>query len=253
MVANEHKGRRTAYLGIRSRDGCRSGILHIWTRRAQVYVAAKGLGGIDKISFHTPTYCQHAYNENVPLPQEIPVRQSVIWHRTPTPRLGALQASCAFIWQVPTDTLSAIEADSPDNVQWLLAAPVGQVTILDMAFTAESEATVKLHYPKGDLALFWPLSATESFLVMKRSSAWDGETITVPASHHEDRHLVMSACDPDNTGRPVRFSMFNHPTDGQALVGWELGGYWTNTRPDRSSSTLSRRTVITRSRSNQPV
>jgi hypothetical protein len=247
MVANAFKGRRTAYLGIRSEDGRRSGILHVWTRRAQVYVAGKGQGGVDKISFHSPTYCQHAYDQNLPLPKEISVRQSVIWQRTPTPPPGALGASCAFTWQVPTDTLSAFDSDPPDNVQWIPAFPAGQVTILDMAFTAESEAVVRSQYPDGTIILFWPLSPTESFFVIKRSGIWDRETITVPASHHADRHLVMSPEDPENTGRPVTFSMFNNPTDGQALVGWELGGYWTKTPPHPSSSTLTRKTVVAKS------
>lgn len=247
MVANEFKGRRNAYLGVRSVDGRRSGILHIWTRRAQVYVASKGRGGVDKISFHSPTYCQHAYNENLPLPPEMPIRQSVIWHRMPTPPSGTLGASCAFTWQIPTDTLSEMKISPPDNVQWILAAPAGQVTILDMAFTAESEAIVRSHYPDNALSLFWRLSANESFFVNRRLGIWDRETITVPASHHAKQHLVMSPNDPENTGRPVRFSMFNHPTDGQALVGWELGGYWTDREPDSSSSTLKRTTVVAKS------
>src|SRR5882762_601454 len=112
-----------------------------------------------------------------------------------------------------------------------------------MAFTADSEVVVTENVPIASLNLFWPLSAEESFFIRARSGIWDRETMVVPADRHEHRHLIMSADDPENTGRPVRFSFFNRPTDGQALVGWDLGGYWTD-KPPKATSALSRKAVI---------
>lgn len=243
MVASNLKSRRDAYVGVRADDGRRSSILHVWTRRGQVYVAAKGQGGVDKISFHSPTYCQHAFNENLKLPDGMPSRQTVIWQRSPTPPLGLLSGSCGFTWQVPTDTLSFLEVAPPEGVQWIAAKPSGKVTILDMVFTVESEVVVTEIIPAGSVVLFWPVSAEESFFIRARSGGWDRETTVVPADHREHRHLVISGDDPENTGRPVRFSVFNRPTDGQALVGWDFGGYWTD-KPPKATSTFSRKTVV---------
>lgn len=243
MVFLSLKSRRDAYVGVRADDGRRSNVLHVWTRRGQVYISAKGQGGIEKISFHSPTYCQHSFNESLKLPEDVPSRQTVVWQRSPTPPPGMLRGSCGFTWQVPTDTLSFLQAPSPEGVQWAHAKPSGQVTILDMAFTAESEAVVNSNLPDGAALLFWPLSAEESFFIYSWSGIWDRRTTMIPASLHEHRYLVISDDDPDNTGRPVRFSIFNRPTDGQALVGWDLGGYWTE-KPPKAASTFTWKAVV---------
>jgi hypothetical protein len=45
------------------------------------------------------------------------------------------------------------------------------------------------------------------------------EDFVVPASHHQKRSLLISASDPDNSGRPVRFFIGNNPNDGDHSKG----------------------------------
>ena len=130
MSAFNPRKRRDTYIVVQADDGRRSGILHIWTKRSQVYVASKGHGGISKVSFHTPTYCQHAYDQNIRLPEGIPARQSSVWQRSPTPPKGIPSLSHGFIWQVPTDTLSEPRGDLPADVISIPAAPPANVTLV---------------------------------------------------------------------------------------------------------------------------
>jgi hypothetical protein len=70
------------------------------------------------------------------------------------------------------------------------------------------------------------------------------EDFVVPASHHQKRSLLISASDPDNSGRPVRFFIGNNPNDGDCKQIWEFGGYYIDGPLPDGIATFRRTAVL---------
>jgi hypothetical protein len=86
----------------------------------------------------------------------------------------------------------------------------------------------------------------EAFCLTSWFSNQGEEDLVMPASHDEQRTLIISSEDPGATGRPVRFITQSNPKDGDMLCAWELGGYWATTAESNISRSFTRKTVLSR-------
>jgi hypothetical protein len=101
------------------------------------------------------------------------------------------------------------------------------ITVLEMLFTKEAENDLRAAAAAGNRTIIslTNLPCGEAFVVMSRHATWQHEDFYVPASHHQTQDLLFTKDDPGSTGRPVRFRMYNHPKDGDSMIGWEFAGY----------------------------
>jgi hypothetical protein len=149
------------------------------------------------------------------------------WRRAPTSSLGSGSASRVIMIAFPTDFLSRSKHDITKEIRWIDAAPAGQATFVEGAFTYESRQTVEAAFQSSgqrQLLEFIGFPSGEAFFVASSFDQWDDKTLTVPGDGKVN-DLVFSAADPDNSGRPIRIRFGPKPNDGDALLLQELGGY----------------------------
>ena len=115
--------------------------------------------------------------------------------------------------------------------------------------TKDSEDTIrKLIGPDGrEFVAYGTLPGGELICVLSCVAPDQEREFVMPSSHHESRHLVISADDPNGTGRPVRIVGHNSPKEGDTQYGWEFGGYWvTGDLEGDGRDKLNRTTVLSR-------
>ena len=122
------------------------------------------------------------------------------------------------------------------------------IVVIEMMFTLDPQNAIKAELERGQriLVSYWPLKNGEAFVAASRTATWEGEDFRMPGSHHEKRDLVISRCDPDATGRPVRLTMFTQPKDGDALVGRRQLSARVRRSPERKYWTGARRSLLKR-------
>jgi hypothetical protein len=77
--------------------------------------------------------------------------------------------------------------------------------------------------------LYAQLIDNEALLVMYSYGDWENKDLNSPASPESIfPDLLFSEKDPNDTGRPIRIVLGPSPSDNDALVLQELGGYKTN-------------------------
>ncbi len=208
-------------------NGPRSCLWRIWRTNNEVYVAASNLGGIEKISFHSGGICRKAFTSERGTPSGIPDRATHKWRRLETPSAGSLKGICVLEIGVPTNYLSTSIEPLDRPVTWIQPAPKNMAVILEMLFTLEPESIVreKMELANRPIHTYTKLPNGEAFVVTSRVAEFTGENFRVPPSHHEKHNIVFSSEDPENTGRPIRITIYTNPADGDRMIAWEYGGY----------------------------
>jgi len=214
-------------------QGARSSVWAFWSRRSEVYAAHRRMGGIEKFSFHTPTLCLHAFTKEHGAPQGQDSRAMQVWERDPTPPPGASKVVRTLRIGISTDHLSTNLADNPpSNTHWIGPAPSGGSTVIDLGFTNDGEATLRAALESEPSSLEHKLVAYkrlpngEAFFISAWHSDKADKVFRVAAAPHDPRDLLILPVDPDNTGRPVRLTLFSNPKNGDLMNVWEMGGYW---------------------------
>ena len=191
------------------------------------------MGGIHKFSFHTPSSCRRAFTKEYSETKIPGNRVMQQWHRGPTPSKGVGKVVRVLRIVISTDDLSTGLLDSIlGTIHWVNPAPTGGSTCVDLMFSNEPEEELRkllsgepenlqhnLHFynrlPNGEVLVLNSFHSSHSQRVMR-----------VAAAPHDPRDLIVLPEDPENTGRPVRLSLFSNPKDGDFITVWEMGGYW---------------------------
>lgn len=220
-------------LAVGSPSGPRSSVWAIWSRNSEVYAAHRSMGRIEKFSFHTPTLCRHAFTKEHGTPSGQSNRAMQSWHRGNTPQAGSNQIVRVLRIGVATDHLSTKLAEvPPNNTHWINPAPSGGSTVIDLSFTNDSEAIVREALKPEPANLEHKLLAHsqlqngEAFSISTWHSDKADKVFRVLAAPHDPRDLLIFPLDPENTGRPVRLTLFSNPKDGDLMTVWEWGGFW---------------------------
>ena len=79
---------------------------------------------------------------------------------------------------------------------------------------------------KHKLVVYRQLQNGEALSISSWHSDKADKVFRVSAAPHDPRDLLILPVDPDNTGRPVRLTLFSNPKDGDLMTVWEMGGYW---------------------------
>ena len=218
---------------VGSPNGPRSSVWAIWSRNSQVYAAHRSMGGIQKFSFHTPTLCLHAFTSEHGPPRGNNSRVIQKWHRGTTPANGHNQVVRVLRIGIATDHLSTKLAEgAPQYTNWIVPAPPGGTTVIDLLFTRDSEASLHEALANEPACLehkvlaFRPLSDGEAIAVSVWHSEKSDKVFRLRAAPHDRRDLLIIPIDPDNTGRPLRLTLFSNPQDGDLMSVYEFGGYW---------------------------
>jgi hypothetical protein len=212
---------------VRSHSGQISSVWRLWaTRHGDVYLATRNMAKIEKFSFHKSGICRSAFTGEHGTPETMTDRAMFKWKRLPTPEAGEGKASRVAWLAFPTDYLSR-RADHPVEINWIEAAPPGGATYVELAFTSESRDFIEEAFSQRQerrLLLYANLLVGESVYLSYYHSDWENGDLKVPGDGKVS-DLVFSASDPYETGRPIRIRLCTTPSDGDALVMRELGGY----------------------------
>ena len=232
-------------------DGAQSAIWRAWSQKDDIYVGHRSQSGVEKISFHASGICRKAFTQEFGVPDGLNDRVTVRWRRATTFPRGEGKGSLVLTIAFPTDYLTTKEqAAISKPVLWIPAGAAGHVRCVDMFFTLESKITINKLFGKNGQSLhtYTELPSSEKFVISSYATEWRGNPVKVPASLHEEQDLIFHQKDPDNTGRPVRLTMFNCPNDGDSLFCQELGGYRVKKNDPRFSEwvfdTLTRNKVF---------
>ena len=213
---------------IRSSLGQVSSIWRLWaTRHGDVYLATRTMSKIEKYSFHKSGICRSAFTNEHGAPQTMTDRAMFKWKRLATPATGDGKASRVAWLGFPTDYLSKTSDSSVVGVTWVEAAPTGGATYIEFAFTRESLESIEKAFcerQERNLLAYVELSSDEGFLGSYYHADWENKDLNIPGNG-EVADLVFSQHDPYDTGKPIRIRFGAAPSDGDALVLQELGGY----------------------------
>jgi hypothetical protein len=213
---------------IKNDSGMKSHIWRLWvTSHGDVYLATRTMAKIEKFSFHKSGICRSAFTTEYGTPKSLPDRAMYKWNRLQTPPAGEGRAVRVAWLGFPTDFLSRIPELDAKNIVWIDAAPAGCATYVELSYTHDSEAFVRMTFQESQdrkLLAYVILPTNESFFICYYHSDWENKEIKIPGNG-EVADLIFSHHDPLNTGRPIRIRFGSAPKDGDALVLQELGGY----------------------------
>lgn len=215
--------------GIKRQDGYISNIWRLWiTGRNDVYLTTRGMGGIEKFSFHQSGICRSAFTMEHGTPSTMSDRAMFKWRRAETPPVNSGRASRVAWMAFPTDFLSRITNSNSKDIIWIPAAPSGGATYLELCYTLETETSILAAFQNNDRKLlsYTMLPNSEVFFMNYYYADWENKDLRSPAAKGSVfPDLIFSANDPRDTGRPIRIRLASHPKDGDALVLRELGGF----------------------------
>jgi hypothetical protein len=186
------------------------------------------MGGIEKYSFHQSGICRSAFTKEHGTPDTMTDRLIFKWKRSDTPPESTGKASRVAWIAFPTDFLSRPQKELKKQITWIPAAPRGDATYLELAYTRESEVSVRsaINISGRHLLSYVQLPNSEAFLISDYHADWENKDLRSPKGEKSVfPDLLFSADDPDDTGRPVRIRFGPQPKDGDALVLQELGGF----------------------------
>jgi hypothetical protein len=213
---------------VRSDDGFGSAPWRLWiTSLGDVYVAALGMGGIHKYSFHVSGICRSAFTKEYADSHSID-RAAHKWKRMSTPDAGSGIASRVAWIAFPTDYLSCMSSRPQKRSIEISSAPRGGAAYIELAYTRVSKEQVLFAFSTNGRVLhsYVELPFGESFFMASYHTTWENCDLTSlagPGSVFPD--LLFSTDDPRNTGRRIRMVYGPRPKDGDAILLTELGGY----------------------------
>jgi hypothetical protein len=149
------------------------------------------------------------------------------WKRLSTPAAGEGKASRVAWLGFPTDYLSRPSNSGVEGVAWIEAAPAGGATYVEFLLTREPQESIEAAFrerQERNLLAYVKLPTDEAFLGAYYYADWENKDLNMPGNS-KVADLVFSPRDPYDTGRPIRIRFGPPPSDGDALVLQELGGY----------------------------
>jgi hypothetical protein len=200
--------------GVKRADGYISCIWRLWvTKNGNVYLTTKSaLGRVHKCSIHRSGNCRTAFRSEYAKARKNGDRVVNEWTRANTPPKGEHKGSLPLCINIPTNYLSrSSKNESLENVTWIEAAPEGSAVQFQFWITYENENTIKGLFTKTDiqskLHLISPLLDDQSFVLTSHEVIFAQGDFSV--SDHPDSifgPLKICSVDPENTGRPIKFS-----------------------------------------------
>jgi len=213
--------------GIKNPEGNVSTVWKLWaTNKGDVYLSVRKMTGIMKYSFHASGICRSAFTLEHGTPTTLSDRAMYKWKRSPTSEPGSLKASRVAWLAFPSDYLSRPIPTDDKKVFWITAAPPGKARFIELAFTRESEANVRALFTptsQRELISFTVLPNGESFIFLSYIGEWENRDLKMPGEGKVADIYFSSVM--DSTGRPIRIQFGPRPSDGDALLLQELGGY----------------------------
>jgi hypothetical protein len=213
-------------------EGPRSSVWAFWSRKSEVYAAVAQMGGIEKFSFHTPNLCRRAFTKEHGTPSTLPNRATLECRRDPTPALGSNQVVRVLRVGFATDLLSTALQHPRHNPIWIAPAPLGGSTVVELVFARESLAAVVAalatdapHFAHK-LVAYKQLPNGEAFYITSWYAEQADKVLRMPADAGHKDDLIVFPHDINQSGRPVRLSLFSNPKDGDFIQVWELGAFW---------------------------
>ena len=204
--------------------GPRSSIWRVFSNKSDVYIVNGGMGGIEKFSFHASGTCRHAFTQ-----EEGPAfpgqdRAQSKWRRVTGP---TDEIVFALVARFPSDFLSSALKAGTKPVRWVAPAPRGYATVIEFVFTRLSELEMHALAARHGRQIIdqTTLPNGEVFVTTRLHAPWNGEPFTIPGAFDREGQYVVSRHDPDNTGRPARFTMFIEPTNELPMCVDEFGAY----------------------------
>jgi hypothetical protein len=188
---------------------------------------------IEKYSFHKSGLCRSAFTSEHGTPDTMADRAMFKWRRLSTPPAGDGRAARVAWLIFPSDYLSKLSDLDGQDVVWVNAAPAGEATHVEISFTHESQEFIRrafAEHQERSLLAYFTLTGEEALLVNCRNGAWENSDLNMPGEG-KVADLVFSPRDPYDTGRPIRIRFGRTPSDGDALVLLEVGGYAMPTPP----------------------
>lgn len=217
-------------LAVGSAIGPRSSEWAIWSKKSDLYIAHRSLGGIHKYSFHPPDICRYALTKEYSSDVGRRGRDAIQWSRNLAPEEGQQQIVRVMRIGFSTDYLSTSLSNSvSEKCIWIQAAPQGGSTVVDIMFTRESKATLQkqldcepnsLHH---ELIAYCKMENGESFAVTSFHSCSGDNPFRVRAAKHDPFDILALPVDNLETGRPIRLTLHKNPEDYDYLQIWELG------------------------------
>jgi len=215
--------------GVKREDGYISNIWRLWiTLPGDIYLTTRGMGGIEKYSFHKSGICRSAFTKEHETPITMRDRAMFKWVRAETPPMNSGRASRVAWIAFPTDYLSRITESSEKEILWIPAASLGGATYLELCFTLDLENTILSAFQNNGrhLLSYIVLPSREAFFLIFYHADWENKDLRSPSAKGSVfPNLLFSANDPKDTGRPIRIRFGPTPKDGDALQLQELGGY----------------------------
>jgi hypothetical protein len=213
-------------IAVGSASGPRSNIWRGVSTNDCVYVMHPQMGKIVKFSFHRSCRCRVAFTEIEGPGQGESDRVIEKWKRSPAPRHDV---AYALVARFPTDFLSTALPSEPKEVTWIPAAPPGSVTLVEFLFTKDDEQDARVVAERANRSMvsYTRLPNGDAFFVTwHHGEKWNGESFVAPGVLRDDCELVVSRRDPDDTGRPVRFTMFVPAPNRTTMMADEFGAYY---------------------------
>jgi len=252
MSKKDYQVRVDFRIAVGSAHGPRSSVWRGASNNNEVYLSHSMMGKVEKFSFHRSLKCRRAFHEHTK-PSGMDDRAIEKWTRVQTPPTGISYALVAIF---PTDTLSTALAPEGKDVLWIGAALPGATTVLEFIFTRDNEDRTRelANSNSRELLSYTVLPNEEAFCVTKTNGRWTGENFVVPGVIDDDKQYVISRDDPQNTGRPARFSTYRQLNNGTVLEAWEYGAYQVPLDAEFSKpmGRLTRTKLLRRQKSKQP-
>jgi len=205
--------------GVGSPVGPRSSTWRVVSQGNDIYVS-QGNSKSSKLSFHQSGICRDAFRQEFGVPITMTDRLMYKWVRGPVPDAMSGHACLLLRLWIATDFLSTATAIPTKKALWLDPAPTGGGRVIELLLSKdEEERLVNELDGQRTLIAYYRLPNGIAAVVATGIVQGSDEDFVVPASHHQKRSLLISASDPDNSGRPVRFFIGNNPNDGDHSKG----------------------------------
>lgn len=224
------KNRFDLRFAVGSENGARSSQWAIWSRKTDLYVASKTLGGIQKFSFHPPNLCRYALTKEYVTRTEKKDRKALEWRRGESPVDDKMQVVRVLRIGFPTDYLStALRDQVSKECLWLDSAPYSGSTVVDIMFTRADQASLEralvdeIRRFEHRIVSYHKMQDGEAFAITCFHSPVTEAPIRMKAAPHDPFDIIALPVDRLNTGRPIRLTLVGSAEDNKPLHVREMG------------------------------